>query len=1460
MLTKRLIMKKSIRPFAAVAFLLASATAVIAAISGTGVSGFNSEFVQQLKDKFKQFYTTTAAERVYVQTDKTFYKPGETVWLTAYLRDEATFKPSEKSDIIHIELISPKGTTTKHFKLVANHGVANADIDLTGFTGGIYKLKAYTHWQKNDTSALLFEKELTIQNVVMPRLKMKLDFEKKAYGSSDEVVAKVELNKNDNKPLANTVIKYKAQLDGNSLTENKITTDAEGKASIKFKLPKDLNTIDATLNALIDFEGTTESIQRSIPIVLNRISMDFFPEGGDMVSNVNGKVAFRATNEFGKAADVEGIIVDDKGQFVTAFSSYHFGMGAFNLLPQKGTAYRARITKPVGILTEYNLPEALATGYTLSVLSSDKKSMQLQINSFKDEAVALVAQERGIIYYAKQLNVLKGNNTITLNTDDMPIGVTQLTLFDSKGIARCERLAFVSNGKKLNISVTTDKQQYQPREKVTMNIKVTDENGLPMPGNFSLSVVDDNLLSFADDKQGNILSKMLLEPELHEKVEEPNFYFDKKEEKSAQALDYLMLTAGWRHYTWKQINNNETPAIKYPAEQAVLSGVVYNAYENKPLAGAMLRFKNDKQTIFTDKDGKFEIRGHNLAINDQLEITAAGYNTETQNITNYGTNINYYLYDNRRRVYYDQAEEVDMVAVEAPQARALAREEKFAEGNIQQAVVTKKAKGAVDVEPAPFLKDLEQEPDVADNNDMINIADTTMVFANGKVTDDRALAYMWTDKNEDENQVAFYWAKEFPKRKYTATDTTRNDLASTIYWNGNIETDRSGKAKVEFVTNDLLSSFKTTIEGFGDDGSIGRAEYNYATTVPFSIDAKIPTQLISGDELQIPVFLKNTTNTPVSGSLMVQAPKQLTVSNATKTITVAANSTQVIYLNAVATNTIGEGELQLKFTGGELTDALTRTVNVAAKGFPTTIALSGQDMSKEFLINPVNVVPGSMKITFKAYPNVMSELMSGIDAILREPYGCFEQTSSSNYPNIMALQYLRNAKISDPKIEARATQLLTDGYKKLTAFETKENGYEWFGAAPAHEALTAYGLMEFKDMKGVYNGVDDAMVARTAKLLMDKRDGNGGFKKNPRALDSFGAADEDITNCYIVWALTEAGMGKDIAEELDAAYKTAKKSNDPYMLAMVANAMYNAGNTDKGNELVATLVNIQQEAGSWTGTKHSITRSTGEGLKIETTSLVALAIMKSPNPDVKALTTAIKFLVSSRGGYGGFGNTQSTILALKALTKYAEYSKKTDEAGTIQILVNGMPVASKDYAKGDNNDIVIDGLDKFVGQGKQKVEVRFSGCKNPLPYAMNIAYSTTLPVSSAQCVVSLKTTLNAKQAKVGETIRLTATLKNKTAQGQPMTMGIIGIPAGFSAQPWQLKELQEKGVIDFYETSGNSIACYYRSLAPNAQKQINLDLKAEVPGQYDAPASSAYLYYTNELKDWVGLDKATVVE
>jgi len=66
--------------------------------------------------------------------------------------------------------------------------------------------------------------------------------------------------------------------------------------------------------------------------------------------------------------------------------------------------------------------------------------------------------------------------------------------------------------------------------------------------------------------------------------------------------------------------------------------------------------------------------------------------------------------------------------------------------------------------------------------------------------------------------------------------------------------------------------------------------------------------------------------------------------------------------------------------------------------------------------------------------------------------------------------------------------------------------------------------------------------------------------------------------------------------------------------------------------------------------------------------------------------------------------------------------------------------------------------------------------------------------------------------------------------------------------------------VDFYEIIGNNVVFYFRDMAPSETHTINLDLKAEMPGEFDAPASSGYLYYTNEFKDWDAVETVVITE
>ena len=1442
----------------------------------------DNEFIRSIKTKLSAYQQKLPEDRLYVQFDKPFYEPGDNIWFATFVRDGQTMKASNKSDIVHVEFLNPKGTIEKSINIIAKNGVAAGDFVLDAEAlGGMYKVRAYTNWMKNEGNDNVFEKEVQVQDVVLPNLKMKLDFEKKAFGAGDEVIAKLELNTNENKPLSNYKIKFVANLNGQQIVAKADETDENGMRYIKFDLPKELKTNDGLLNVMIDYNGLTESISRSIPILLNKIKFTAFPEGGDLVTGLESNVAFRALNEFDKAADIEGIVINEKGTEVASLTSFHMGMGSFKFTPQPNEKYSVKITKPEGISETFALPKPMERGYVMNVDNSKPGELTVNVNTSETETLSLIAQVRGKIYYSTEIVTKKGSNKIVFPTSNFPIGVSQITLFDSKDVPRAERLAFVNKDKQLTIAVETDKEKYLPREKVKMTVTVKDERGIPMPANLSMSVVNDQLISFADDKSGNILSQLLLQQDIKEKVEEPAFYFNEKEPKADKALDYLLLTAGWRRFTWEKLMNDNIPAVAYLGERAIISGTVIDASTGKVLTNAKIKINNGSE-YETDENGKFIFNKVDLSSPVTLTYSASGYSPQSQYIQNYNQGIVAYLYNNN---YYNQmyktvptstSSRVDideMVAMPAEAPMGGSGESVKFRGvrNLEQVEMNapkvkeknnKKSKSVESFAAQVGPKDDANKPMAENKRDKNQLAD---IMVASKSIDARSARFAALDSEQEDQQQqniqTYYRARQFAAPVYDKNETveTRTDFRNTIYWNPNVEIDKSGTKTIEFYASDDITSFRTTVEGIASDGTVGRTEKNFFTQLPFAMTTKIPVEVATEDIVSIPLTLKNNTDKPLGGALTITSPDGLkAIIDVPTAQIIMPGKAKTIYLDYKVLDKIGYGEFTISFRACGLGDAFTQKIKIAPKGFPVTASFSGQDMEKNFSFETNKVVNGSFKMSFTAYPNVVNDLMKGVEGILSEPYGCFEQTSCTAYPNAMVLDYLKSTDSKDSKTIARATDLLDRGYKRLTTFEAKDKGYEWFGASPAHEGLTAYGIMEFVDMKKAGADVDQKMLSRTAEWLMSHKDGKGGFQREGHAYHDFGRISNDILNAYTVYALAEADY-TDIKKEYETSYKKAMEIKDPYMLAMMANASYKLNETAKGNEAMDALIAKQAKDGSWTGTTHSITYSQGQSLTIETTSLSILAILKTPGKNANAMQNAVKYLVGARSGSGVFSSTQGTILALKALTEYAKSSKKANEDGTVEVYVDGKKVAEKSYKAGDKGAIVIEGMEEFVkGEGKHDVKVKYVGVKTPLPYSVSATWNTTLPVSDAVCAIDLKTKLATKTANVGETVRMTATITNKKNEEVPSTMAIIGIPAGFTVQPWQLKELQEKKVFDYYEIVGNNIAVYYRGMDAKSVKTINLDLKAEMPGEYDAPASSAYLYYTNEFKTWSGMDKVTI--
>lgn len=269
--------------------------------------------------------------------------------------------------------------------------------------------------------------------------------------------------------------------------------------------------------------------------------------------------------------------------------------------------------------------------------------------------------------------------------------------------------------------------------------------------------------------------------------------------------------------------------------------------------------------------------------------------------------------------------------------------------------------------------------------------------------------------------------------------------------------------------------------------------------------------------------------------------------------------------------------------------------------------------------------------------------------------------------------------------------------------------------------------------------------------------------------------------------------------------------------------------------------------------------SGGESLAIETTALATLALIKaSPNNEYETqIRHAVDWINSKRGGLGQWSNTQATILGLKAMTAYSDYAKQMASSGSATLIINGEPAGTISFAKGRKDALVWDDLASKLKSGTNNIELELAGGAT-LPYSIAIEYRSAKPQSSPDAKVTVTTQLAKDKVKLGEGVKMRARIQNMTAQGLPMTLARVGIPGGLTFQTWQLKELKDKGVIDFYETRPREVVLYWRALAPSTNKDVDLDLIASTPGAYEAPATSAYLYYTAEDKAWVAPVKVAI--
>ena len=603
-------MKKLLTIFITVFF----AYCCVAQQSSFSIDIVNSHFLNQ--------FTISQQEKIYVHTDRSLYIQGEKIWLRVYLVNAVLHQQVSHSRYVYVELVNRQKQIVSRIKIRPVNNLFFGYINLPQtLTEGEYSLRAYTRYMENSGEDYFFIKNLRIINPSSLRIKFNIDF---------------EYNEKTKKITAHLDYIYKGQQLKPNKDILKITFDDKpdniyytiSNKTVSFSFDRDkVKMIRATL----DIDGMQYIRDVTVPKYPADFDVAFFPEGGYLLTETNCAVAFKALKTDGSAENITGDIVDSDGNIITQIESLHLGMGKFYMVANENKTYYAVCTNAQGLEKRFELPAAKANMYSLRanwVKDNLYISVQHSNNIIDKKDLYLIVHTRGMTQYAAQWNF--NDKALIFNKNDFPSGVLHILLVDSILNPISERLAFnVNDMEQISTAFTTNKENYEAREKVLANVKISDTQNMPVKGNFSVAITDDS--DVCADTTLSIFSTLLLTSDLKGYIENPDFYFNKNHKNAKEALDALMLTHGWRRYNVSEIikGNYENPKIEFEKMQKISGDVLKYNGSNKTEGSLVMIYS--KQPPFTDylivdNAGKFS--ADDIEFPDSMTFTVKAFDTK----------------------------------------------------------------------------------------------------------------------------------------------------------------------------------------------------------------------------------------------------------------------------------------------------------------------------------------------------------------------------------------------------------------------------------------------------------------------------------------------------------------------------------------------------------------------------------------------------------------------------------------------------------------------------------------------------------------------------------------------------------------------------------------------------------------------------------------------------------------
>jgi hypothetical protein len=1377
-------------------------------------------------DLIEKPVTIRRVHKILLTTDKPLYQPGQTIHIRALSLSAAALKPAGDTDIV-IEVQDAKGNKVfKRATRTDRFGIAAADFVLADeVNAGSYKIRIIL----GETTV---EKDVTVKRYVLPKFKISLSSDRDYYMPGETLRGEVQVDYFFGKPVTGGIVLIKlSKFDVNFSEFARIEgkTDSSGHYSFEVKLPsyfvgqplgqgKAFVKVDARI---VDGADHKEEVTRNISVAADPLTIVAIPESGNLVPGVENVIYIMTTYPDGRPARTRvNISVDPSGTEFRNLRTDSLGITSIALTPQGGSVdlkINARLEngasakKTIALETtrsEHNI--LLRTDQALYKVGDTIDATVFATTPSGTIYIDLIKNGQTMLTRAIELE--RGSARLQIELSPNLSGSVQLSAYritPSSDIIRDSRLLYVNPANDLKIDVRLDRETYRPGQDANIHFTVSDGRGHPVLAALGLSIVDESVFALQEMQPGLEKVYFTLEKELMKPRYEIHGY----------TLDRMILPQPERDLIEDISRRREAARVLLASVESFWEpSLRVNTFDDKRQA-----FAAELEAIMREKIAKIEKglkRFHKrhdrfLKSTETLVALTGERLMKVEDATDPWGNL--YVVEDTYFIWNDHL--VFKMTSIGPDETA---------GTADDVVV----------EHRPEIKERRWRNAMFDMVEE-GIARPMMALAKSVLGENERSDSRTAGASGDKKQVRV--------RKY---------FPETLLFNPALLTDQYGRATLSLKMADSITTWRMASMASSLGGAMGSVSTPIRVFQDFFIDIDLPVALTQNDRISIPIAVYNYL--PGAQNIRLEMTEDdwfELMDDPVKEIRLEKDEVSVVYFTITAKK-VGRHELTVHGLGSKMSDAIKRQILVAPDGKEFLVNFNDRlDGAVEKIIDiPRNAIDDASAIFVKIYPGMFSQIVEGLDSILRMPSGCFEQTSSTTYPNILVLDYMKQTGLVSPEIQMKAEGFINTGYQRLLSFEVDGGGFEWFGNPPANQILTAYGLMEFKDMAEVHE-VDPNVISRTQRWLLSKQQADGSWAPDASFLhqESWGRIQNSNlpVTAYVAWALLDTGYkGAETAKAVRYIKTHLDEANDPYVLALCANALVLADRNDGSALRMLDNMKIEKDGAiHWESKLNTMTYSHGDSAHIETTALAAIAFLRSgryPGLCDKIMT----YLIRSKDAHGTWHSTQATVLALKAmLTALGSSTEEVD--GRIEIRVNGEYASTVTITSADSDVMRLIDLKQFVRKGANNVSLSFRGEGSMLYQIVGRYY---LPwagdAPGRRELMSIDVKYDKTHIQKDDVVGVEVRVRNNRPAAANMVMVDLGIPPGFSVMPEGLQALVEKGAIEKYTLTGRQIIIYVRQIGANSTLKLSYEVKAKFPVKAKTPTSRVYEYYDPSVEDF----------